>query len=103
MDSVQEEEMPTGSTHAVVEARNEVFTWLSDLRDRLVAGERPTGVSGPLGVHDVRYVEADDDSNEEGEAYAVVGWDLPAGVLAELRYDDTYGALEGFRIFLGTC
>ena len=94
--------MSTGSTDAAVEATNEVFAWLADLRDRLVAGERPTEVSGPLGVHDVRYVAADADCNDEGEAYAIVGWDLPAGVLAELLYDDTYGALEGFRIFLGT-
>ena len=91
--------MPTGSTYAAVEATNEVFMWLSDLRDRLVAGERPIEVSGPLGIHSVYYIEAYDRSNDEGEAYAIVDWRLPDGVFAEVD-DGTYGALEGFRMFL---
>jgi hypothetical protein len=95
-------DMPTGSTYAAIEATNEVFTWLSDLRERLVSGERPIEVSGPLGIHSVYYIEAYDHSNEEGEAYAIVACCLPDGVFAEIG-DGTYGTLEGFRIFLGTC
>jgi len=45
-----------------------------------------------LGTHGVGYGE--DDAGE----YAVVGMTLPGGVYAELE-GDTYGELQGFRIY----
>ncbi|MHB1712222.1 MAG: hypothetical protein ACYCV7_12585 [Acidimicrobiales bacterium] len=80
-------------TAAAIDPNQQLYGFLGDVRARLAAGERPMQVSGPFGVHGMGYGE------EDGEAYAVIGFALPDGVYAETD-GGTYGELQGFRIFI---
>jgi hypothetical protein len=67
--------------------------WLVGLPEA-VSG-RPDLLVGPFGAHGVTY-----GTDEDGEAYATVGFSLPGDeVFAELC-DATYGSLCGFRVYL---
>lgn len=77
---------------------DQVQSFLANVRDRLVACERPERVDWPLGSHDVLYY--DDDEDGQGP-FAVIGASLPPGVFAEID-DGTFGNLHGFRVYLGS-
>lgn len=73
--------------------------WLREISNRLRDGERPTTVSGPFGEHGVTYGIDYEDVEQE---YATIGFvidDPDEKIYVEIE-DDTYGQLQGFRIYL---
>lgn len=70
--------------------------WLLNLRDDLLNGERPREVALQGNAHAIEY---DKDPDDEDHPFALVRFTVPAGVLAEIE-DNTYGALQGFRVYL---
>lgn len=57
--------------------------------------ELPDSYQWPDGSTSGIYYAAD----EDGEDYAVVGYNLPDGIYAEID-SGTYGTLQGFRVYL---
>lgn len=53
---------------------------------------QPTEVFSLMGTHGVTY-----GVDEHGE-YATIGFNLPAGIFAEIE-DGTFGQLQGFRVY----
>lgn len=59
--------------------------------------ERPTSITTSFGTHGVHY-----GTDEDGDDYAIVGFNIfHKNIYAEIE-DGTYGQLQGFRIYLGT-
>ena len=79
----------SAGTAAAIDPNQQLYGFLGDVRARLAVGERPMQVSGPFGTHSMGYGE------DDGEAYAVVGFALPDGVYAETD-GGTYGELQGW-------
>ena len=73
-----------------------VSEWLSLVKNIFDGGGRPLVFHSPFGTHGVMYVE----DELIGDPCAVVGFNLPHGVYAEIE-DGTFGELQGFRFFLG--
>lgn len=65
----------------------------------LDSGARPTTFESPvLGESGILYLH-DTETPEENHPYALVGFQLPEGIFAEIE-DGTYGELQAFRIYL---
>lgn len=66
-------------------------------REFRIDGQRPTSVETPDGTHGVAY-----GTDEDGDDYAIVGFNVNGkNIYAEIE-DGTFGSLQGFRIYLGT-
>lgn len=78
-----------------------IFPGLQDLDDFLsraahYAARGEKTITSPFGVHGITY---GGDSHDGGGKYAIIGFNLPENVYAEIDCD-TYGSLQGFRIYL---
>lgn len=67
------------------------LTTLEDLKE--ILEDRPGTIETEDGVHGVTYVY-----DEVGE-YAVIGYNLPQGMYAEID-GNTYGEMQGVRVYL---
>lgn len=86
--------------HSTVEipfrrGRDRLGTWLAHLHHEFTTNVEffPKEIRGPFGTHGCMY-----DSDDGDEQYVTVGFNLPAGVFAEIE-DGTCGELQGFRIY----
>lgn len=77
---------------ADIDATSPMLTWISQLRDSLRAGQRPTSVTSPLGSHNISYHEDD-----FCDPFALVGLTLPDDVYPDIH--GTHGELTALRIY----
>lgn len=77
---------------------NALYTWLRSLQ-WILSSERPLKVTGPFGDFDVEY-HIDLDATEPDNQYAYLGFMLPDDdFLVEIE-GNTFGQMQGIRIYL---